>query len=206
MLETDVNKSAKDIEQRLVRALKKRDPRAFEELVSTHQHRVFSLCLRMLNNLQEAEDLAQEVFFTVFNSIDSFRAESLLSTWIYKIARNHCLNRIKFLKRRAHKKKQSLAHTSQAALKNIDCHPVVASRIPGPDRMYEGKQMEAIIQEQIADLSEEHRELILLRDIEHLNYEEIQAITGLAIGTVKSRLHRARMELARRMTPYLGQE
>jgi len=200
MLPDEVSNSSTLLERRLVRALKRGDPQAFERMIRLHQNRVFSLCLRMMGNPQEAEDLAQEVFLTVFTSIRTFREESLLSTWIYRITRNHCLNRLKFLKRRAHDKKQSLDTTRQADLAEGNV------RIPRPDRLAEGKEMEAIVQEQINTLSEEHRELVVLRDIEHLSYDEIQSITGLPEGTVKSRLHRARMELARRMAPYLSEK
>ncbi len=190
-------------EVRLVAALKRDDEAAFERLVRLHQHRVFGLCLRMLNNTEEAEDLAQEVFLTIFKSIGTFRGESRLSTWIYRITRNHCLNRLKFLKRRAHERKQSLQSTRQADLAGQQLHTPIAGRVDRPDRLAEGRQMETIVAEQIGKLSTEHRELIILRDLDHLSYEDIQQITGLAQGTVKSRLHRARMELARRMAPFM---
>ena len=206
MIFPQVNESDKVKDKRLVSALKRREPNAFEQLVLEHQNRVFSLCLRMMKNPEEAEDLAQEVFITVFKSIDRFRGDSMLSTWIYRITRNHCLNRIKFLDRRAYKKKQSLTESHSKALAGMNHHQPVAARIPQPDQLAEGKQMEAIVSEQLGNLSEEHRELILLRDLENLSYEEIQDITGLAPGTVKSRLHRARMELARSLAPYLEEK
>lgn len=190
-------------EARLVAALKRGDEAAFGQFVQLHQNRVFGLCLRMLGNPEEAEDLAQEVFLTVFKAIGSFRAESRLSTWLYRITRNHCLNRIKFLKRRAHERKQPLEDTRQADLAGQHIDRPVAGRVDRPDRLVEGRQMEAIIQAQIDLLSPEHKELIILRDLEHLSYDEIQEITGLAQGTVKSRLHRARIDLARRMAPFL---
>jgi RNA polymerase sigma-70 factor (ECF subfamily) len=193
-------------EQALVRALKRGDEAAFEQLVRLHQHRVWSLCLRMMGNESDAEDVAQEVFLTVYRNIVQFRGESRLSTWIYRITRNHCLNRIKFLKRRAQQKKQSLENTRQSDLIEASSLGSISGRVPRPDRLAEGRQMEAIIQEQIQKLSPEHRELIVLRDVEQLSYEEVQAITGLALGTVKSRLHRARLELAQRMAPFLAED
>lgn len=199
----DVGSPPSNEEARLVAALKQGDEAAFGRFVHLHQNRVFGLCLRMLGNPHEAEDLAQEVFLTVFKAIGTFRAESRLSTWLYRITRNHCLNRIKFLKRRAHERKQPLDETRQADIAGQQIHRPVAGRVDRPDRLVEGHQMEAIIQEQIDRLSPEHRELIVLRDLEHLSYEEIQEITGLAQGTVKSRLHRARIDLARRMAPFL---
>lgn len=205
MLQHEVSPTASHLEKRLVAALKKGDPGAFERMVRLHQDKVYGLCLRMLGNPAEAEDLAQEVFLTVFNAIARFRGESLLSTWIYRITRNHCLNRIKFLKRRAHDKRRPLDDLREADLAGQSLHGSMGSRVPRPDRLFEGRQMEAIIQEQIARLSPDHRELVVLRDVEQLSYDEIQQITGLAIGTIKSRLHRARMELARLMVPFLEQ-
>ena len=160
----------------------------------------------MLSSRAEAEDLAQEVFITIFRSIASFRAESRLSTWIYRITRNHCLNRIKFLKRRAAGKKMPLDVAQNLDWAGQQTSDPVASRVHRPDRLAEGRQMEEIIQDQIAGLSDDHRELVVLRDLEHLSYEEIQEITGLPRGTIKSRLHRARIDLAKRMAPYLGDE
>jgi RNA polymerase sigma-70 factor (ECF subfamily) len=190
-------------ERRLVRALKQGRSEAFTELVRLHQDKVFGLCLRLLGDRAEAEDLAQEVFITIFSAIRTFREESLLSTWIYRISRNHCLNRLKFLKRRAHEKRQQLDETSEADDAGQSLHTPVGSTVPRPDQLAEGKQMETLLQAEIEKLSDEHRELLVLRDLENLTYEEIQAITGLPEGTVKSRLHRARMELARAMAPYL---
>ncbi|MBN2494641.1 MAG: sigma-70 family RNA polymerase sigma factor [Deltaproteobacteria bacterium] len=190
-------------ERQIVEALKRGEETAFVILVRTHQHRVYGLCLRMLADRQEAEDLAQEVFLTVFRAIQDFREESRLSTWLYRITRNHCLNRLKFLKRRAHEKQLSFEDARQADLHGQAIHRPVAAQVPRPDRLVEGKQIEAIVNDQIAALNEEHRELVVLRDLEHLSYEEIRSITGLPIGTIKSRLHRARMDLARRMAPFL---
>src|ERR1700733_14918550 len=87
----------------LLRRLRARDERAFEEVVVLYRDRVFGLILRMVGNREEAEDLAQEVFITVLKSIDSFRGDAKFSTWLYRIAANHTKNRMKYLKRRAYK-------------------------------------------------------------------------------------------------------
>src|SRR5947199_1921981 len=89
-------------ERVLVRRLQQRDERAFQEVVRLYQHKVFNLVFRMIGNREEAEDVAQEVFVTVFKAIDSFRGESKLSTWLYRIAANQCKNRIKYLGRRSY--------------------------------------------------------------------------------------------------------
>jgi RNA polymerase sigma-70 factor (ECF subfamily) len=199
-----VTEELREEDRRLVSALKRGEEAAFELLVRLHQHRVYGLCLRMLADRAEAEDLAQEVFISVFRNIQTFREESLLSTWIYRITRNHCLNRLKFLRRRAHERQQPLEDTRQADLAGESlADPVAGSRLQRPDRAIEGRELESRVLQELAGMSEDHRELVVLRDLEQLTYEEIQDITGLAEGTVKSRLHRARMELARRMAPHL---
>ena len=173
--------------------LRARDERAFEELVGSYGDRVFSLVLRMVGNRAEAEDIAQEVFVTVFKSIETFRGESRFSTWLLRIAANHSKNRIKYLARRS-TDKNGLDGAPEASLADQGKAPVQA-HFDAPDAMLEAAEMETLMQEAIATLDEEHRLLIVLRDIEEMSYEEICEITGLPEGTLKSRLHRARMAL-----------
>jgi RNA polymerase sigma-70 factor, ECF subfamily len=180
-------------ERALLTRLRERDEGAFTEVVSEYQNKVFNLVFRMIGNKEEAEDLAQEVFVTVFRHIDQFRGDAKFSTWLYRIAANHCKNRIKYLSRR---------HTSQNGLDDVPEHHMadggsapVQSHVDPPDAILEGRQLEKLMQEAIAGLDEEHRLLVLLRDVEELSYQEIAEITGLNEGTVKSRLHRARMQI-----------
>ena len=181
-------------EEELVERLKRRDEAAFNELIRLYQARIFRLVFRMLGDRSEAEDLAQEVFITVFKSIDGFRGDSKLSTWLYRVATNHCKNRIKYLDRRARGKKKEFDEIAEhGALESATMNP--SAHIARPDQMLEAMQKEKILQDAIGSLDDEHRELIVLRDIEHMTYEQIQEITGLAEGTVKSRLHRARHAL-----------
>lgn len=181
-------------EQELVERLKRRDEAAFNELIRLYQARIFRLVFRMLGDRGEAEDLAQEVFITVFKSIDGFRGDSKLSTWLYRVATNHCKNRIKYLDRRARGKKKEFDEIAEhGALESATMNP--SAQIPRPDQMLEARQKEKILQDAIASLDDEHRALVVLRDIEHMSYEQIQEITGLPEGTVKSRLHRARNAL-----------
>jgi RNA polymerase sigma-70 factor (ECF subfamily) len=187
--------------KRFVRKLKKRDSNAFEVLMSQYQRPVFNLMYRMLGSREEAEDLSQEVFITVFKKIDTFRGESLLSTWIFRIATNICKNRQKYLGRRYYDRP---AH--RAGLENIGdgqrnagtCAPV--SR---PDETVEGYQTERLLQQAIGDLEEDQKLVLILRDIENMSYDDIAAIAGLPLGTVKSRLHRARMLLKKKLAEHL---
>ena len=181
-------------ERLLLRRLRERDERAFREMVETYQDRVFNLLYRMIGTREEAEDLAQEVFVTVFKSIDQFRGDAKFSTWLYRVAANHCKNRIKYLSRRNRTTGDGLDGVPEHGMEDGGQAPLQA-HIDGPDKILEGLQLERIVQQAIAELDEEHRLLIVLRDLEELSYQEIAAITGLNEGTVKSRLHRARMAI-----------
>lgn len=181
-------------EDKLVERLKRRDEAAFNELIQLYQGRIFRLVFRMLGDRAEAEDLAQEVFITVFKAIDGFRGDSKLSTWLYRVATNHCKNRIKYLQRRARGKSKEFDEVAEhGALESATMNPM--AQIARPDHLVEAFQKEQMLKTAIAGLDEDHRTLIVLRDIENLTYDQIQEITGLAEGTVKSRLHRARHSL-----------
>jgi RNA polymerase sigma-70 factor (ECF subfamily) len=180
-------------ERLLIARLRQRDEQAFSEVVRLHGDKVFNLVLRMVGTRAEAEDIAQEVFVTVFKSIETFRGESKFTTWLLRIAANHSKNRIKYLARRS-TDKNGLDAAPEASLADAGKAPVQA-HFDAPDAMLEAAELETLMQEAIATLDEEHRLLIVLRDIEELSYEEICEITGLPEGTLKSRLHRARMAL-----------
>ena len=181
-----------DDEAKLLARLKRRDEAAFNELVRQHQARVYQLVYRMLGDPAEAEDVAQEVFVSVFKSIASFRGDSKLGTWIYRVATNHCKNRIQYLGRRAHRAKREFDETKDGSTATVGA-------LPRPDALVQAKQTEGLIHRALHELDQEQRELVVLRDVQNLSYEEIQRITGLAEGTVKSRLHRARKTLQARV-------
>lgn len=175
-------------ERLLLARLRRRDQRAFAELVRTHQDRVFDLCVRMLNDREEALDVAQEVFVALHGALGQFRGDSRLSTWIFKVAKNHCLNRLKYLGRRQKGKTDELSDVPEGELAAHQTHP-------SPQEALLGKEQQVRVQKAIAQLPEEQRLLVILRDIEGLSYDEIVQITDQPEGTVKSRLHRARLAL-----------
>ena len=181
-------------EHLLLSRLVKRDEEAFNEIVRAYSNRVYNLVLRLVGSPAEAEDIAQEVFVTVFKSIDSYRGEAKLSTWILRIAANHSKNRIKYLARRR-TSGQELRDGSDATELADEGKAPVQSHFAAPDVMLEAAETERIMQAAIAQLDEEQRLLVVLRDVEELSYDEIVEITRLPEGTVKSRLHRARMAL-----------
>lgn len=185
-------------EEKLVERLKRRDEAAFNEIVHLYQAKLYRLVLRMIGDKEEAKDLTHEVFITVFKSIDGFRGESKFSTWLYRVATNHCKNRVKYLSRRQRGQHRELDETTERDA--VDSATMSTSaRIDRPDEALEGAQMEAIVRRALSELDDEHRQLVVLRDIENLSYQEIQEITGLVEGTVKSRLHRARLDLQKRV-------
>jgi RNA polymerase sigma-70 factor (ECF subfamily) len=181
-------------ERLLLGRLVKRDEDAFSEIVHSYSDRVYNLVLRLVGSPAEAEDIAQEVFVTVFKSIDSYRGEARLSTWILRIAANHSKNRIKYLARRR-TSGQELRDGSDATEMADEGKAPAQAHFAAPDVMLEAAETERIMQAAIAQLDEEQRLLVVLRDVEELSYDEIVEVTGLPEGTVKSRLHRARMAL-----------
>jgi RNA polymerase sigma-70 factor, ECF subfamily len=174
-----------DLERRLQRG----DPRAFEELVIAYQHRVFGVALRMLRNRGEAEEIAQEVFLRVHRAVEDFRGEAKLSTWLYAITSRLCLNRLASGERRASREgEESLEHLRADA---------------DPAAHVERVELEAALQRAITELPEERRIMVVLRDFEGLSYEEIATALDLPLGTVRSRLHRARTDLKEKLERFL---
>lgn len=197
--------SEDETEVLFVARLVARDESAFNELVITYERRVFGLVYRMLGRREEAEDLAQEVFVQVFKAIGQFRGESRLSTWIFRITVNVCKNRLQYLTRRRagyHEDVDALAERAVFA----SAKGVSVGSLSRPDDLVEGMQLEVVVKRAIAQIDPEFREVLVLRDVEDLSYEEIEAVTGLPNGTVKSRLHRARARLRALVEEAMGEK
>jgi RNA polymerase sigma-70 factor (ECF subfamily) len=176
------------------------DTSAFEALVRKYQGWVFTLAYRMLGDRAEAEDMAQEIFLKVYRSLPQFERKSSFSTWLYTIATNHCLNRLESRRRRP--RLQEMIRSTRAEGNPDPVEDRVADPAPGADQVLEQADLRRLIQEQLLRLTPEHRAILVLRDIQGLAYEEIGGLLGLESGTVRSRLHRARMELKERLKPY----
>jgi RNA polymerase sigma-70 factor, ECF subfamily len=166
------------------------DETACAELVSAHQRMVYNLSLHLLGDRDEALDLSQEVFFSVFRTIKNFRGQSALKTWIYRIVINQARNRQRWWRRR-HKADQVSLDQHVAAHGDL--------RQPGdhtaPDRAYARKQLAERLWSALDHLPFDQRTVVVLREIDGFSYEEIADSLGVAIGTVKSRLTRARQTL-----------
>jgi RNA polymerase sigma-70 factor (ECF subfamily) len=194
-----------DSEAVFVARLVARDQAAFTELIVLYQRRVFALVFRMLGRRDEAEDLAQEVFVQVFKAIDQFRGDSKLSTWIYRIAVNLCKNRTKYLSRR-HSGDQEDVDAMAERMPLSAAKGATVADVGRPDELVEGMQLEVVVKRAIAQIEPEFREVLILRDVEDLSYEEIATVTGLPDGTVKSRIHRARAQLKALVEKAMGEK
>jgi RNA polymerase sigma-70 factor (ECF subfamily) len=174
-------------EANLLAACRRGDQRAFGELVARHERMVFGLAARLLGDAEEAQDLSQEVFLQVFRRLSRFRGQSALRTWIYRIVVNLCRNRHRFWNRRARDR--------SCALEDVTSTEQVKLSEPGVSSPYElarRAERSRWVQSALLRLKFEHRLVLVLREIEGLSCQEIASATGVAIGTVKSRLARGR--------------
>ncbi len=165
------------------------DETAYTELVAEHQRMVVQLAMNLLGDHDEALDLSQEVFLRVFRTISRFRGQSSLRTWIYRIAVNQARNRHRFWRRRHRDDQVSLdAH--------VEAHgDMMPGREAGPDRVLAQKELATRLQRALDGLPFDQRTAIVLREVDGLSYDEIAFSLGVAVGTVKSRLTRARQAL-----------
>ena len=165
------------------------DDSAFAELVAEHQRMVVQLAMNLLGDRDEALDLSQDVFIRVFRTIGQFRGQSALRTWIYRIAVNQARNRHRFWRRRRRSDQVSLdAHVE--AHGDFQCGAEV-----GPDRILAQKELAARLKDALDALPFDQRTVVVLREVDGLSYDEIAFSLGVAVGTVKSRLTRARQTL-----------
>jgi RNA polymerase sigma-70 factor (ECF subfamily) len=145
--------------------------------------------------MEEAKDLAQEVFLTVFGSVKDLREEIKFGAWLTQITLNHCRNRWKYLKRRQYFNSDSLDDPVEGEEGAMPSSIAVADPKDSPESLYEKKMIQQFIQKGLLQLNKDQRELLVLRDLQGFSYEEIGRLFQLSEGTVKSKLHRARMNL-----------
>ena len=157
------------------------DLSAFEEFVRKNEDRIYNLCRYMLHDTQDAQDAAQDTFIKAYKGLQGFHPEASLSTWLYRIAVNTCLD---------HQKKSRHGPLSVEALSED-----LLSSDPSPEDKYQSKKATEAIHTALQKLPEKLRSAIVLREIEELTYEEIALVLETSVGTVKSRISRAREEL-----------
>jgi RNA polymerase sigma-70 factor, ECF subfamily len=175
---------------------KKGDPSAFEEIVLKYQDKIYNLCRHMLGNSHDAEDAAQDAFLKAYQALSKFQPEASLYTWLYRIATNTCID---------YRKKPIFESLfGDYGEGEILVHDR-ASDTPSPEKLYQSKQIDQALQEGLGRLSPKLRAIIILKEIEELTYEEIADTLEISMGTVKSRIARAREELQKLMKKFREQ-
>lgn len=183
----------------LIARARRGDSGAFEELVRRYERPVIHFCRRMIGSREDAEDIAQDTFVRVYRHLDRWKASAKFSTLLFGIARNRTLNFIRDSGRRGRGVTQSLTGDGQGE------HAVEDERLR-PDRSARLKEMERMIEAGLAELSPEHREVLLLRELQGLDYDSIAGIIRRRKGTVKSRIARAREQLRIRLLEMGGRD
>ena len=165
------------------------DVNAFEVLVKEYEKNVYNLALRMTGNSEDAADMSQEAFIKAYNSLSSFRGDSKFSVWLYRIVSNVCLD---YLRSRTRKPTVSLS-TENDDGEEIELD--IADETQSPEFLFDRRLTRDAVRRGLAALPPDHREILLLREIQGLSYDEIAAALELEAGTVKSRIFRARKKL-----------
>lgn len=184
-------------EAMLLARLRAHELAAFDELVSHFERPVYSICFRLLGDAEDARDAAQETFLKIYRGLNSFRGESGLKTWIYRIAINQAMNQQRWWKRRRRDETMSLE------LSRNDSEITLGHSLEGtnasPEELAIESERERRLMRALAEIKTEYRVALMLREIEELSYEEIAETLEISIGTVKSRIARGREELRRRL-------
>lgn len=170
----------------LIRRCLKGDEKAYEKLLEKYRGPVFSICLRMVRNRDDAEDLAQDVFIKIFNILDRYNPSFPFSSWLYRITSNLCIDFLRKNKRTVFSLDKPVDGDDGEMFRQLPSDEI------GPHRKMELKEEMLILEKAIERLPEHYRMIVLLRHQEHLSYDEISETLGIPLGTVKARIHRAR--------------
>ncbi|MCD5410519.1 MAG: RNA polymerase sigma factor [Clostridiales bacterium] len=196
-------KGVRDLNQHeisLIRESKNGNSSSFEELVSPHYKKAFNTAYRILGNLEDANDVAQDAIIKVFKSIGSFKENSSFSTWVYKIVVNTCIDF-----KRKNKKQQVVYLDKEIGEKNGGLVLEIPDNAGTPESLFEENEVKHIIHYAINQLNFEQRKIIVLRDVKGFSYKEIAEILECSEGTVKSKISRARNNLRKLLASKLNE-
>jgi RNA polymerase sigma-70 factor (ECF subfamily) len=185
-----------ELEEQLVKRSLQGDTIAFEQLVIQYQNKIYALSYRYMGNEEDAYDMTQEAFLKAYRSLRTFKGDSSFGTWMYRVATNVCLDELRRRKRRI----ISLSLDEPLATNDGDeLEKEIPDKSLTPDIIYEQKEFSDYIQNLLNEMKPEHKSVIILRDIMELSYEEIAGVLNCSLGTVKSRLSRARNVLRKKL-------
>jgi len=188
-------------DEALIRKSKRGDENSFRELVERYQSRVYSIVLGMVGNRNDADDLSQEIFLKVYRFLPQFKGKSKFYTWLYRLTINTCISA-----RNTQKKKLETVSLScpVGGKENPLSTKIPQDNVKSPVEILKNKELGLKIKSAIDSLSEELKEVFVLREIEDLSYKQLSEIFQCPEGTIKSRLFRAREELKKKLLPYLN--
>lgn len=178
-----------EIVKKRIKQVLKGDQNAFEEIVEIYKDKVFQLCYRMLGNRHEAEDAAQETFIRSYLNLESFNLKLKFSTWLYRIATNLCIDRLR------KKKPDYYLDAEIAGTEGLNMYSQLPADTIMPEKELESMEVKEQIEHEISKLPEKYRAVIILKYIEELSLNEISEILEMPLGTVKTRIHRGREAL-----------
>ncbi|MCG8484017.1 MAG: RNA polymerase sigma factor [Clostridia bacterium] len=177
-------------EKLLLKKAIKGDIESFERLIEKYQVKAYNIALRMMGNEEDAKDTLQDAWIKIYKSLKKFRQDSSFYTWIYRIVTNTCHDALK--KRNRINQVTSLTDYSNSFEGEIND---IKDEVHIPERIFENKEYTQLLLESLDKLSTDHKQIIILRDVQGFSYEEISQIMACSEGTVKSRLSRARIKL-----------
>ncbi|HLI83090.1 MAG TPA: sigma-70 family RNA polymerase sigma factor [Bryobacteraceae bacterium] len=195
MLRLDLNADGAGSDHLLIESLRSGSEQAYEELLARFQQPVYTLAVRLLNNPAEASDVVQEVFLKVFRNIEHFRADSSLRTWIYRITVNEAHNTRRWFTRHRSREVELDPENEESR----DWREIIADSGRSPFELTLDREQAGMIESALGRINPVFREAVVLRDITDLSYEEIAAVLGVSLGTVKSRILRGREALRKQL-------
>ena len=186
----------------LVDRIQAGDREAFKELVEKYQRKVYSICYGMLKDAESSMDVSQEVFIKVYRYLDKFNRDSSFYTWLYRITVNMCIDHI-----RKNSRVQKVEYDDRIAHEDDGEDYITPSKLGlNPDKVYGRKELRQKMLEALETLSEKHRTILILREVEGLSYEELADVLNISKGTVMSRLYHARRYFQEALKDYLQGE
>lgn len=178
----------------LAKAIEDNIDGSFEYFVDTYNKKIFNIAYRMLKNYDDASEMSQEVLFKIYRKINSFKGDCSLSTWVHRVTTNSCIDEL-----RRRKNVVTVSLDKNIVVNDQEIRPELSDEEPSPEDIAEKKDLQLIIKKALDELPDDQRAILILREYDGLSYDEIADISKVPIGTVKSRINRARQSLRERL-------